>query len=67
MNKQEALDILKAFAICHVASRKITCEDCPFVGEFIKEDGRNILPCSYYKKVSNDRLEEAIMVLMNSK
>jgi len=63
MNKQEALDVLKAFAICHVASRKLTCKDCPFVGEFIKENGRNILPCTYYKKVSNDKVEEAIMVL----
>jgi len=63
MTKNEALDVLKAFAICHVASRKLTCVDCSFIGEFIKEDGRNILPCTYYKKVSNDRVEEAIMVL----
>ena len=63
MDKIEALNILKAFAICHVQSRKLTCVDCPFVGEIIKENGRKYLPCSYYNKVSSEKVEEAIMVL----
>ena len=63
MNKNEALNILKAFAICHVRSRKLTCNDCPFIGEIIKVNGRHILPCSYYRKISNEKVEEAIMVL----
>jgi len=63
MDKKEALDILKAFVICHVRSRKLTCADCPFVGEFIKENGRHILPCTYYNKFSSERVEMAIKVL----
>jgi len=63
MDKNEALNILKAFVICNVRSRKLTCNDCPFVGEIIKENGGNFLPCSYYGKISNEKVEEAIMVL----
>jgi len=63
MDKNEALNILKAFTICHFNSRKLTCNDCPFVGDIIYEDGRHILPCVYHKKLSNERLEEAIMIL----
>ena len=63
MNKNEALNILKAFAICNVRSRKLTCADYPFVGEIIKENGGKFLPCSYYNKISSEKVEEAIIVL----
>jgi len=41
----------------------LTCNDCPFIGEIIKVNGRHILPCSYYNKISSEKVEEAIMVL----
>lgn len=63
MDKNEALDILKAFVICHIPSRKFTCNDCPFNGDFIKENGKTILHCTYHKKLSNERVEEALKVL----
>jgi len=35
MNKEEALNILKVYAICNLESGKFTCLDCPFIGDFI--------------------------------
>jgi len=36
MNREEAVNILMAYAVCNLENSKFTCLDCPFKAELLK-------------------------------
>lgn len=63
MDEKEALNTLKAYAICNISSGKLTCLDCPFKGEIIIKNGRSRLACDINESLTDDKIIEAIEVL----
>lgn len=60
INKEEATNILIAYAICNLESGKLTCLDCPFNGELIHKYNRSYLLCDFNKNVTDEKVIEAI-------
>jgi len=63
MDKEEAVKILIAYAVCNLESSKFTCLDCPFNGELLKMTNRTYLLCDHNKNVTTEKVINAVNVL----
>lgn len=52
MDKEEAIKILIAYAVCNLENSKLTCLDYPFKGELLKIANRTYLLCDHNKNVT---------------
>lgn len=67
MNKEEAIKILMAYAICNLENSKFTCLDCPFNGELFTITNRTYLLCDYNKNVTTEKVINAVNILNSTK
>jgi len=63
MDKEDAVKILIAYAVCNLENSNFTCLDCPFKGELLETANRTYLLCDHNKNVTTEKVINAVNVL----